>query len=243
MELARAIEVTAKAFGIRKSRHYPYVVRQAEDLWILRDQGPKRAPRKSEVFTAGKAPGEVLEQVRQQDLGWHFLCACHGPECESVAFRNELKEGGYRVAATEWIFVHDLEALPDFESEPAVVQYETQEAIDRISTARWKPIKVSNGQFYGLADPLIFGMVESMRMGNDAYVADLYVHKERRRQGYGLALMSALLKGDKAAGVRESVLVASADGRHLYPKLGYKEIGIMHVLTPKVRTPSKTWDD
>ncbi|MBL8059339.1 MAG: GNAT family N-acetyltransferase [Chthonomonas sp.] len=243
MTLERAIDITAHAFAIRKSRHHPYLVRNIDGLWVLRDKGPKKEPRKSEVFVADLSPEDIVARVSRNDLGWHFLCACHGPESDEATFKNEVKKLGYRAAATEWIFTHDLAEIPTIESDPAVVHYETQEEIDKIGDNRWKPIKVENGRFYGLADPLIFGMVESMRMGDDAYVADLYVRKERRGKGYGSALMSALLKGDKASGVRESVLVASTDGRKLYPKLGYKEIGVMHVFTPKQRCASKTWDD
>lgn len=243
MDLAQAVEISSCAIALRKSRFHPHLARQVDGMWVLRDQGPIKTPRKSEVFVSDLAPDDLLHRLKTHDLGWHFLCACHGPQVDATEFREKLKRGGYRVSSTAWVYVHDYQELQDFEREDEVKHLATQEEINGIADHQWKPRKQDEDScFYALADPVIFGMVESMKIGGDAYASDLYVRKEYRGQGYGAALKSALLKGDKARGLGSSVLVANREGRRLYPRLGYEEIGVMHVLTPIDRMPIKVWD-
>ncbi|MFM7678715.1 MAG: GNAT family N-acetyltransferase, partial [Roseiflexaceae bacterium] len=72
----------------------------------------------------------------------------------------------------------------------------------------------------------------SLRMPTGfSYVSMVYVAPSYRRQGYGRALMQAMLRDDCAARMHTSTLMASYDGAALYATLGYETVAQTHVFT------------
>jgi len=61
----------------------------------------------------------------------------------------------------------------------------------------------------------------------------MYVQAQFRRRGIARALMSEMLRDDRAGGAKLAVLTASHAGAKLYPIVGYKQIGTLMLYTPK----------
>jgi GNAT superfamily N-acetyltransferase len=237
-ELDSAIEVFVSAFSMLKSRTYPYVGTKVEDLWVMQDHPPRKKSRKIEVIATEIEPASAIEQVKRAELGWHFMCHIHQDDANFDSIRAEYKAAGYRAMSREIMFTHDLVDIPIFEAETPVVLVETIEQLKSIPqqadhSRNWYD---ATRLYCAHDDKQDFGWVRSVPVGEDSWVSDLYVHAIDRKRGYGRALMSSLLQGDKAAGVRRSVLLASSDGARLYPHLGYKKIATLQMFCPSTRT-------
>ena len=63
----------------------------------------------------------------------------------------------------------------------------------------------------------------------------MYVNPRYRRRGIGRSMLAKMLRDDRAAGLRQSVLTASHTGAMLYPVVGYELIGELLLFTPKKR--------
>lgn len=234
MDIPAATEVFVRAFSETRSRTYPYPAILTDGLWVMRDApGRKRDSRKIEVVTYGKPPAEVREIVHRLDLGWHFVCDIHPPETDLEAVKAEFKRMGYRSVAHEGFFVHDLAQVPVFESAPPVRRVESEDVPD---LGRRLKKRKPGDLVYGIWDKeRALGWVESIPVESSAWVSDLRVRQSERGRGYGRALMSALLQGDKLRGIRHSVLLASKAGGRLYPHLGYRQIGTLLMFCPQGR--------
>lgn len=240
MTLEVATEIFVQAFSKGRSKTHPYLATRHNDLWVMRDgPGKKGNPRKIEVVACNLSPGETIRQVRELNLGWHFLCAAYASESDFAETRKECKAHGYRALGTEWYFVHNLDPtrVPILESDPPVRLVTSREQYATIQHRNRQPraYRGDESRQYCIWDDFDFGWVHSVPHGPDNWVSDLYVHQEFRGRGFGKALMSKLLLDDIALGVRSSVLVSSAAGRKIYPQLGYKEIGVLHVMCPAKR--------
>ncbi|HLO98595.1 MAG TPA: GNAT family N-acetyltransferase [Fimbriimonas sp.] len=237
-DLDSAVEVFVSAFSMLKSRTYPYVPTKVEDLWVMQDHPPRKKNRKIEVIATEIEPSEAIAQVNRADLGWHFMCHIHPDDSDFERIRAEYKAAGYRAMSREIMFVHDLAEIPNFGAETPIIQVQTPEQLKAIpQRADHSRSWYDNTRLYCAHDDLQdFGWVRSVPVGQDAWVSDLFVHAIDRGRGYGRALMSTLLQGDKAAGVRRSVLLASSDGARLYPHLGYKKIATLQMFCPLSRT-------
>lgn len=60
-----------------------------------------------------------------------------------------------------------------------------------------------------------------------------HVCPSHRRRGIGQALLSKMLRDDRARGSRCSVLTASHTGALLYPSVGYEQIGMLFMFAPR----------
>jgi GNAT superfamily N-acetyltransferase len=236
MEIEQAIEVFVRGFCQVKSLTHPYVPRKLGPLWVMEDAPRKRA-RKTEVIAYGVQPTEVVSHIHSEGLGWHFVCHLHEDESQFDEIRSAYKAIGYKALSTEWLFFHDMKAIPDWQSEPSVQFLETQDDLVRVPQDVKQPRKFVPGwrMFCAFDEEKDYGWVDDIPVDNDAWVSSLYVHREYRGQGIGRALMSQLLLKGRECGVQRSVLLASADGARLYPHVGYQRLGILQLFCPKER--------
>lgn len=230
VSLDRAAHVFAEAYAGIKSRTHPYLARRVGELWVLED-APRKKPRRVEVVGVAQDPDHVVETLRQAGVGKHFFSDICPPEVDMFRRRDQVKRLGYRTVVTERMYVHRLEEIPVIKSSPPVCLAMTEDDFDRIpQRSSQKRPWYGYGRQYTVSHPTrAIGFVRSVPVGEDAWVHDLYVQEAYRRQGYGSALMSRLLRDDKAAGVRNSVLLASTAGSKLYPLLGYELVGVLQV--------------
>lgn len=237
MTLERATDVFVEAFSAGRSVVHPYRFVRHGSIWVMRDDPPRRRPRKSEVVVAGATPSEVVAVIEASDLGWHFIADIRPSECDSKEGDRAYGELGYRRLATEWLFSHDLREIPESECDPTVRLISTAEAFAAIPQRVSQPRKwrADARQYAAWDDERDYGWVMSRPTGADSWVEDLFVHADVRRRGFGRALMSRLLRDDREAGIEHSVLVASTAGSHLYPQLGYRQLGVLRIYCPRDR--------
>ena len=246
-----AVEVFVGGFCFLRSFRRPYVAERVDELWLLRDALPApragkpagihRHPRKAEVIAHDTDPAQVVATVHDADPGWHFICHLHELDVPTRGIRDAYKALGYRALATEWMFAHDLAAIPALRSEPPVRRVRSGDDAERLrALTRRRQIRPEDltadptpQRLYAAMDARdVYGWVSSVPVGKHAWVANLYVPAEHRGKRFGRALMSALLADDRAHGVEASVLLASSDGARLYPHLGYRQLGVLQIFCP-----------
>jgi GNAT superfamily N-acetyltransferase len=157
--------------------------------------------------------------------------------------RAEYRRLGYRLLTTEPLFVHDLKRIPKATAPVEVMRVRTSELAARFAKAtRRRPIPLQDlndqapfRQYVALDGERIVGWVRSVHAVDSAWVSDMYVLATYRRQGIGFALLTKMLRDDRANGAESSVLLSSHTGALLYPKAGYKQIGTMYIFVPKKR--------
>jgi Acetyltransferase (GNAT) domain len=237
--IRQAIEVFIHGFCLSKSQTYPYQAEHYSDkklgsICIMQDTPNRKGARKAEIVSHGNSPENAIKLVRNSGVGWHFLCDIHSPDCDFASIRSGYKALGYRALSTEWLFVHSLNKIPSFKSDPPPKEIKTSKTLDSIPQ-RAKQIRrmIPNTRLFGVwSEQQDLGWVRSIPVGDASWVSDLFVYASHRGLGYGRALMSKLLKSDRMHGITQSVLLASSDGARLYPHLGYQQIGVLQMFCP-----------
>lgn len=237
MTLDAAIEVFVRGFSHGRNLTSPHLVERIDGLWVMHDPPERKNPRKTEIVTCGLAPSDALARIQGLAIGWHFLCDVHPPDADYEAIRQAYKDGGYRAVSTEGLFVHSLREIPEFNSDPKVRLVRSGEELSEVRQRASQRRKYNaDRRLYGIWDDKEdLGWVESVPVGENAWVAGLHVFADKRGRGYGRALMSRLLLDDQKLGIKASVLLASSDGARLYPHLGYEKTGILQMFCPKER--------
>ncbi len=92
-------------------------------------------------------------------------------------------------------------------------------------------------QYVALDGEKIVGRVRSVDAVGATWCADMHVNTSHRRRGIGQALLSRMLRDDRARCSKCSVLTASHTGALLYPRVGYERIGTLFVFAPRKTTP------
>src|SRR6185436_7986278 len=142
-EIDYAIEVFVRGYCVGKSLTHPYECARIGDLWVMRD-APRRNPRdyrKEEWVAHLVAPPEVDSVARQNTRGRFFVCAIRGMDDSEEPIRTEYKQLGYRLLATEPLFVHRLKRIPRMTAPVKIVQVTTKELAVQFGTAsRSRPI-------------------------------------------------------------------------------------------------------
>ena len=212
----------------------------------MRDGPRERGDRRNEEWVAHGVPPEEMDRlVREQARGRFAICAIVGAGESDAEVRGGFKSLGYRLAATEELMRHPLRRIPKPVA-PADVQRVTTPALaERLArAARRRQIlpehlvpdaEVPLRAYVALSDGEIVGWVRSVVVGSSTWCSNMLVTPPFRRRGIGRALVSAALRDDRAAGARQSVLLASHVGAKLYPVLGYITIGTLLLFSPGKR--------
>ncbi|MCW5935809.1 MAG: GNAT family N-acetyltransferase [Fimbriimonadaceae bacterium] len=233
MTVPHAVRVFALGFAQVRNRTFPARAEWHEGLWVIQDATPRRNRRKAEVVAAEIDAADAVALCRRLNPGRHFLCHIDPTPSPLPSTKHAYKALGYRFLGTEGLFVHDLKNVPDLASDPPVRAY--PEELARTLRCQGKPGLpwVTGARHYAVVEGgEVLGRVRSVPVDHDSWVSDLVVVAERRGQGYGRALMSAMMQDDVRHGVQTSVLLASADGARLYPHLGYRCIGTLQLFGP-----------
>lgn len=241
-EIEFAIEVFVRGHSAGKSRTFTYEARRVGPLWVMRD-APRKNPRdyrKEEWIAHGVDAREVDAMARRQSRGRFFVGAMVGEGESDKPTRAAYKSLGYRLLLTEGFFVQRLKRIPRSPSPLPIKRVRTSELAARLGKAtRTRPI--ADGllgddapfrQYVALDGEDIVGRVRSVDAVGATWCADMHVLPSHRRRGIGRALLSRMLRDDRARGSKCSVLTASHTGALLYPHVGYERIGTLLVFAP-----------
>jgi GNAT superfamily N-acetyltransferase len=247
-EIEFAIEVFVRGHSAGRSRTFPYEVARIGPLWVMRD-APRRNPRdyRKEVWIAhGVDARKVNSVARQHTRGRFFVCVMIAQGEPDEPTRVAYKALGYRLLATEGFFVHRLKRIPKSPSPVAIERVQTAELAARLGkVTRTRPIATDLlgddapfRQYVALDGMDIVGRVRSVNAIGATWCTDMYVSPSHRRRGIGQALLSRMMRDDRARGSRSSVLTASHTGALLYPRVGYERIGTLFMFVPKRPKPA-----
>ncbi|CCV13638.1 GNAT family N-acetyltransferase [Mesorhizobium sp. STM 4661] len=246
-EIEAAIEVFVHGYSAGKSQTFPYDASRVGPLWLMRDAVRKnpRDCRSEEWVVHDVAAQEADAIVRQHARPSHAISVVIANDEPDRPVRTAYKALGYRLLRTEGFFVQPLSQIP---KPPAVVSIERVQTVERAAQLgkimRRRPIAedlLGDGapfrQYVAVDGDDIVGRVRSVDAVGATWCADMYVEPSHRRRGVGQALMSKMLRDDRAHGSRCSVLAATHAGALLYPRMGYKRIGTLLIFWPKRRMP------
>jgi GNAT superfamily N-acetyltransferase len=209
----------------------------------MRD-APRKKPsdyRKEEWIAHNVGPKEVDGLARGHTRGRFFVCVLLREGEPDQPTRTAYKALGYRLLATEGFFVQRLERIPKLPSPASIERVRTSALAERLGKiTRRRPI---SSEFFGDDSPFrqyialegqdIVGRVRSVDAAGATWCADMYVNASHRRRGIGRALLSRMLRDDRARGSKCSVLTASRTGALLYPHVGYERIGTLYMFAPR----------
>lgn len=243
-EIERAIEVFVRGFCAGKSATHPYEHFRVGRIWVMRDGPRKNAKdyRKEEWVAYGVEPAEVDAAARQGTRGRFFVCAIRGRDEADEPVRSAYKAMGYRLLATEPLFVQRLARIPRVAvGEVTIERVQDGEMAARFGKAsRTRPIPVAQlgrgatfRQYVAVEGEKIVGWVRSVHAGDSCWCANMYVAPQYRRRGIGSGLLARMLRDDRRLKFRQSVLLASHAGALLYPRLGYEQIGMLLMFAPR----------
>jgi GNAT superfamily N-acetyltransferase len=243
-DIEHALGVFAGGFCFTRSLTHSCLAERLGRLWVIRD-APRR--RKSEVYRSeewighGITPREMDGAARSGTRGRFRLCLLRGEGELDLSFRADYRQMGYRLRGTEPLMVHDLKRIPRL-SAPATIQRITTSdlAACLAKAAGRRPIVP---EYWDAASPLrqyvaldpagaAIGWVQSIGVGDATWVSQMYIMPAYRRQGIARAMLCHMLREDRAAGSRGSVLLASHTGALLYPSVGYRQLGTLWVYCP-----------
>jgi GNAT superfamily N-acetyltransferase len=242
-----AIEVFVRGHSAGRSRTFPYEVSRVGPLWLMRD-APRKNPRdyrKEEWIAHDVDPREADAIARGHTRGHFFLCAMIAEGEPDEPTRTAYKALGYRLLATEGFFVQRLKRIPRPPSPVSIERVRTPDLAAQLGKiTRTRPIAnnllgddAPFRQYVALDREDIVGRVRSVDAVSATWCADMYVSPSHRRRGIGQALLSRMLRDDRALGSKCSVLTASHTGALLYPRVGYERIGTLLMFAPRRGAP------
>jgi GNAT superfamily N-acetyltransferase len=244
-----AIEVFVRGHSAGRSRTFPYEVSRVGPVWLMRD-APRKNPRnyrKEEWIAHDADPREMDAIVRRHTRGHFFACVVIAEGEPDEPTRTAYKALGYRLLATEGFFVQRLRRIPKPAPPVFIERVRTPDLATQFGkVTRTRPIS-SNllgddapfRQYVALDGEDIVGRVRSVDAVGATWCADMYVNPSHRRRGIGQALLSRMLRDDRARGSKCSVLTASHTGALLYPRVGYERIGTLFMFAPRRERPHR----
>jgi GNAT superfamily N-acetyltransferase len=242
LDVDHAIEIFARGFCFTRSFTHPYRAERVGPLWVMRD-GPRRSGdyRNEEWLAHGVEPAEVDSIARKHTRGRFAICAIRANDEPETPLREQYKKLGYRLGRTEPMFAHRLARIPRFESPATIERVTTADAADRLAkAARSRQILPEHfaddtplRQYVALDGTKPVGWVRSIVAGDSTWCSNMYVEPKFRRRGIARAMLARMLRDDRAAGAKSAVLLASHAGAKLYPVLGYEQMGMLLLFTPR----------
>lgn len=243
--MEQAITAFVIGFSFEKSRTHRYEHGTRDGMWFMRD-APRRNPRdyrKEEWIAYDIAPRRADEVARCHTRGRFFIGAILAQGQPDDELRAAYRELGYRLLATEPLFMHPLSRIPTFVGAADIVQLTTQEQADRLGKkTRTRPVAVEElndaapyRQYLAMLDGQLVGWVRSVAAGHFRWCSNMFVDAAHRRQGIGSTLLERMLREDRTSGASGSVLLSSRTGAWLYPKLGYEQLGTLFIYAPRKR--------
>jgi GNAT superfamily N-acetyltransferase len=241
-----AIEVFVRGHSAGKSRTFPYEVSRVGPLWLMRD-APRKNPRdyrKEEWIAYDVAPRKVDAIARRHTRGRFFVCAMIAEGEPDAPTRAGYKALGYRLITTEGFFTQPLKRIPRPPSSVSIERVRTPALAAQLGKiTRTRPISddllgadAPFRQYVARDGKNIVGRVHSVDAAGATWCSDMNVEPSQRRRGIGRALLSKMLRDDRARGSKCSVLTASHTGALLYPHLGYQRIGTLLMFAPRKKT-------
>lgn len=242
-EIPATLEVFVRGFCVGKSRTHPYECFRIGSVWVMRDAERKnpRDYRKEEYVAFRVPPCEVDAAARKHTRGRFFICAVYAMNEPDGPLREDYKRLGYRLLASEPLFVHDLKKIPRVSAPAKIVQVRTHDLAEKLGKAtRSRPILPEHlnkdapfRQYVALDGDKVVGWVRSVYAADSTWCADMHVRESHRRRGIGKALLAKMLRDDRAHGVKKSVLLSSHAGALLYPHVGYRQLGTLLIYAPR----------
>ncbi len=223
-----------------RSFTHPFLAERVGRLWVARD-GPRKSGnyRNEEWVAYGVEPEEVDRVVRREAKGRFAICEIHPVDRPDEEMREKYKSLGYRLVTTEPLMKHRLKKIPRFDA-PAGVTIErvrTQEVAERLAKlAHARQILPEHlgddgalRQYVAVVDGKIVGWVRSVEAGDSRWCSNMHVRPAYRRRGIARAMLSRMLRDDRAGGAESAVLTASHVGAKLYPLVGYEQLATLYV--------------
>lgn len=240
--MERAIEVFVKGFAYTRSFTFPCSAEPAGKMWVIRDALRRRAADyRREEWVAHALPPQDADAAARRGARSPFCLSMILPPGESdVAMREAFRKMKYRLLCTEPLMVHHMKIMPRVPMPVPVVRVDSQQLADAVKkSARRKQAlpehfgKNAALRLYAAMDgSRAVGWVRSIPAGNAAWVSNMFVLPQHRRQGIGKSLLAAMLADDRRHGIRQSVLLSSHTGALLYPHVGYEQIGMLYLYMP-----------
>jgi GNAT superfamily N-acetyltransferase len=210
--IEEAIEVFVRGFSFTRSFTFPYLAAPlAEGVWVVRDAPRARGEYRTEEYVGHGVPPATLDAIaRQQTRGRYRICAIRGVEESDAPLRAGFKAMGYRLMATETFMAHRLERIESVAAPLPVVRITTREAAEALAKAAGsrqilpeyleaEPAPMR--QYAALEDERPVGWVGSIAAAECAWCASMFVMPAYRRRGIARALLTRMLRDDRAAGM------------------------------------------
>jgi GNAT superfamily N-acetyltransferase len=209
----------------------------------MRDAPRKRAAdyRREEWVAYGTDPVDADHLIRRETRGRFCICAIRAMDEPDGALRAAYKEAGYRLGSTEAIMMHRLRRVPHVQATFPIQRVATAEMAERMGKAtrrrQTRAAELIDGttmrSCVALDQERIIGWGTSVSVSKYAWVQGMFVVPQYRRRGIGKAILSRLLRDDRAHGAKASFLTASHAGAMLYPHVGFETIGQLLLYTPR----------
>lgn len=231
-----------KGFSYVRSLTHDYECVFIGPLMVMRDApGRKQDPRVEEIVVHGVSPQAADRMICEYGPAKFAVSPLEGMGFDHERQKEQYKAMGYRLRGREPMFVRDLAnpIPPSLEGIVRVMDAETADALNGLTRTRQilpshlgiddAPLRL----YVAMHEGKPVGWVRSVDAGNRCrWVSNLFVQPEHRRKGLATALMNAMLADDKRLDAMHSVLLASNSGSHLYPTLGYEQIGLLQLFSP-----------